>query len=349
MKLGNISTFALNNNLRLQFARMHNDLADAQKEVSTGKKADIGYSLGAFSSSSVTVGNQISSIEQTKVTNSFVENRLSTMQLSMNAMVEDATEFIGVVTAELTGSLDPGVLNSAAKSALGKLSNTMNVSLGGEYLFSGINSDSEAIYDYNGTTGAAAKAAVQNAFVTEFGFPVTDPSASSITPTAMKTFIDGAFSDLFNDANWDSLWTGSSDRGMRSKISTRELVENPTTGHVKAFRDFTASSVLMEEFATGNLPPSTINQLADSAVSLMAESISEIAVEQSKIGVIEQRVSSASERLDFQKNVLTNQMAQLTDVDSYEAATRLNQMVISLEASYAATVKVQSLSILNFI
>ncbi|MCP4184814.1 MAG: hypothetical protein GY761_16100, partial [Hyphomicrobiales bacterium] len=220
MKLGNISTFALNNNLRLQFAKMHNDLVDAQKEVSTGKKADIGYSLGAFSSSTITAENQIGFIEQTKVTNSFVENRLSMMQISMNAMVDDANEFIGVVTAELTGLLDKSLLSSAGKSALAKFSSTMNASLGGEYLFSGINSDSEAIYDYQGATGSAAKAAVQNAFVTEFGFAVTDPSASSITPSAMKTFIDGAFSDLFNDANWDSLWTGSSDRGMRSKIST---------------------------------------------------------------------------------------------------------------------------------
>ena len=349
MKLGNISTFALNNNLRMQFARMHNNLADAQKEVATGKKADIGYSLGAFSSSTVTVENQISFIEQTKVTNSFVENRLSTMQLSMNAMVNDANEFISAVTTELTGSLDKGLLSTVGKSALSRLSSTMNVSLGGEYLFSGINSDSEAIYDYHGASGGAAKAAVQNAFVTEFGFAVTDPSAASITPTAMKSFIDGAFSDLFNDANWDSLWTGSSDRGMRSKISTRELVENPTTGHVMAFRNFSASSVLMEEFSNGNLNSSTMDQLANSSISLMAQSISEIGNEQSKVGVIEERVSSATERLDFQKNILSNQLAQLTDVDSYEAATRLNQIVVSLEASYAATVKVQSLSILNFI
>jgi|GEM_PF-746837 len=349
MKLGNISTFALNNNLRLQFTRMHNNLADAQKEVATGKKADIGYSLGSFSSSTITVDNQISFIEQTKVTNSFVENRLSTMQISMGAMVDDANQFIASLTAELTGSMNKDVLNLAASSALGKFSSSMNVSQGGEFLFSGINSDSEAIYDYQGATGAAAKAAVQNAFVTEFGFSVNDPSASSITPAAMKSFIDGAFSDLFNDANWDSLWTGSSDRGMRSKISTRELVENPVTGHAKAFRDFTASSVLIEEFADGNLNSTTINQLAESSISLMAQSISGIAIEQSKMGVIEQRVSDATERLDFQKNVLTDQMSQLTDVDSYEAATRLNQIVIGLEASYAATVKVQSLSILNFI
>ena len=133
------------------------------------------------------------------------------------------------------------------------------------------------------------------------------------------------------------------------KISTRELVENQTTGHAKAFRNFNASSVLIEEFAIGNLNPSTMDELANSSISLMAQSIREISIEQSKVGMIEERVSSATERLDFQKDVLSNQMAQLTDVDSYGAATRLNQIVVSLEASYAATVKVQSLSILNFI
>ncbi len=349
MKLGNLSTFALNNNLRLQFSRMQHSLVDAHKEVVTGQKADIGYSLGAFSSSTVTIENQIGFIEQTRVTNSFVENRLSTMQLSMNAIIDDANEFISLVLAEVGGPLDKDLLSAAGQSTLAQFTGTLNVSLGGEYLFSGINSDSEAIYDYQGASGSAAKTAVQNAFFTEFGFAVSDPSAASITPAAIKAFVDGAYADLFNDANWDLLWTGSSDRGMRSKISTRELVENPTTANVEAFRNFTAASVLMEEFADGNLNSSALDEVANSSVELMAQSISEIATEQSKVGVIEERVSSATERLEFQKDILSSQKAQLTDVDSYEAATRLNQIVAGIEASYAATVKVQSLSILNFI
>ena len=349
MKIDNISTYALNTSLRLQTSRMQQQLVDAQKEVVSGKKADMGYSLGAFSSSLVTVETQINFIEQTRVTNSFVDNRLSTMQLSMSSMVDSANEFISVAATELSGNLGGELLQSSGRSTLGKITSSLNVSLGGEFLFSGINSDSQALFDYDDTSGASAKAAVQNSFVTEFGFAVSDPLAENITPAALKAFIDGAFKDLFNDANWQTLWTGSSDRGMRSKISTRELVENPTTANSQAFRNVTAAAVMMYEFANGNLNSSTMDELANSGIEMMANGVGDIGVEQSKMGMIEGRVAKATERLDFQRNLLISQMGLLTDVDSYEAATRLNQIVVGLEASYAATVKVQSLSLLNFI
>ena len=81
----------------------------------------------------------------------------------------------------------------------------------------------------------------------------------------------------------------------------------------------------------------------------MAESVAGMGNEQSKIGVLEERIEDANNRMDFQKDLLNGQLSGITDVDAYEAALRLNQLSSSLEASYTATARIQSLSLLNFI
>ena len=349
MNLSNISTYALNTNLRLQTMNRQHQLSEAQIEVSTGRKADLGNSLGAFSSSVVSIDNQIRFIRQMEITNSFVEGRLSTMQIGMSSIVENANSFIGQLTAEINGSLDKQLLQTIGQSALESMTSAVNVNFKGEFVFSGVNTDTASLVEYSDVSGSAAKTAVQAAFSATFGFWVGDPAAQSISPTALKSFIDGPFSDLFNDTNWQTLWTGGSERGVRSKISPRELVETPTTANAEAFRKLTAATVLIDEFSNGQLKLSAIDQLANSALELISQGVVEIGVEQAKIGTLEARVEIANQRMAYQQTTLNEQLGELTDVDSYEAAIRLNQIISGLESSYAATARIHSLSLLNYL
>lgn len=349
MVVSNISTNALNTSLRFYTLKKQNELAAVQKEVATGQKFDLGNSLGSFSSSVVSSKHQINQIDQLKITNSLAANRFSTMQIGMNSMIDSANKFISQMTVELNGSLDKQLLQSVGENALEEFTSSINVSIKGEFVFSGINTKSNAVVDYQNSSGAAAKSAVQNAFSTEFGFSVNDPSAQMISPTALKAFIDGPFMDLFDDTNWEALWSNSSDQGMVSKISTQEFITTSSTANAAAYRSFTAASVLVNEFSGGSLKLSALDSLALSAIEIMTSSVSEIAVEQAKVGTLEQRVSQADDRLEYQKNVLNNQLANLTDVDSYETAIRLNEIVVGLESSYAVTARIQSLSLLNYL
>lgn len=349
MKLNHISTLALNTGLRNLTVQKQVEFNSAQYEVSSGKRADLGRHLGAFSSSITSFENQIKFIDQIKVTNSFVENRLQTMQLSINSIVENSNNFINQLTAELSGAIDKNLLKTVGESSLSSITAALNVSFKGEFVFSGINTDSKSIIDYSGVDGAPAKAAVQTAFISTFGFSTNDPQVSTITPSELETFINGSFDSLFDDNNWETLWSGSSERGVRSKVSTQELVENPTTAHNQAFRMIIAAAVLVSEFSESPLNSSTLNQLASSSISKIASSIGNLGDEQSKMGVVQERLKSANERMDFQKDLLSGQLSSLTDVDAYEAALRLNQLSTSLQASYSATARIQSLSLLNFI
>ena len=349
MKINYVSTLALNSSLRAGTLEKQAKLAVLQTEISTGKKADLGRDLGAFSSRAVSLDAQIAELEQIEVTNSFAKGRFSTQQNGIAAIVDSSDQFIGQITTELTGSLNRNLLTSLGNSAIGTLQSTLNTTLNGEYVFSGINTVSTALVDYNGPDGAAAKAAVQNAFTTHFGFTQNDPLAAGITSADLQVFIDGPFAQLFDDANWSALWSDSSDQGVKSRISPQELVESPTTATATAFRDVTAAAVLISEFAGSAINDGTLDTLSRAAIEQTAESVGKLGVEQSKIGVLEERIEAADERLTFQRDLLRNQLSATTDIDAFEAATRLNQLTAGLEASYAVTARIQSLSLLNFL
>ncbi|MFK7901903.1 MAG: flagellar hook-associated family protein [Nitratireductor sp.] len=349
MALSNISTYALNSSLRSITIDRQQKINVASQEVATGRLADIGYSLGGNTHYSLAIENEIKMLDQTKVTNSFVTSRLESMQLSLSNLVTFSNDLVGQLAAEVTGTLDRDLLESFGRNAFESASSALNLNVRGEYVFSGVNSDTIALVDYEGTSGAPAKTAVQNAFSTHFGFAPSDPAAANLTPSDIEGFVDGPFATLFDDANWQTLWSGASDRGVRSKISLRELVETPTTAQAQSFRNIVASSVLMLEFANGNFSGDAVNQLSESGLNLAASGVSGLALEQGKIGVVEERVSNASDSMDFQSEVLNNQQIDLTGVDPYEAATRLQSLAIGLEASYAATARIQNLSIMNYI
>ncbi|MEM7288883.1 MAG: flagellar hook-associated family protein [Pseudomonadota bacterium] len=349
MTINSISTLALNSALRTSTLEKQTALRDAQLEVATGKYADVGYQLGAFTSTTISLDKQMLLIEQTQVTNSIAANGMTVMQNAMLASVEQANSFIGNMTAELSGTLEPDLMRSLADSTLGTFHTTLNTTFKGEHLFSGLNTDSTALVDYNGADGTAAKAAVQAAFVATFGFTPDNALAEGLTETDIEGFVNGAFEALFDDANWETLWSGSSERGRRLKISGNEFVENMTTGYNETFRTITSAAVLISEFADANFNEEARDRMATLAVSKMSVGIKQLGEEQSTMGVLEERIQLANEQMSLQSNILATQLSELTDVDPYEAALNLNQITTSLEASYAATARIQSLSLLNFI
>lgn len=347
MKVGFTSTYAMNATIRMQTMRTQSDLAMAQIELATEKKANIGRHLGPMTSQLVSVENQIQLIDRIQVTTSFVVNRMSMMQSTMTSMVNSGQDFVGQLTTEVNGGMDSGLLAEIANSALEQFTSTMNTSFKGEYIFSGINTDVMTLNEY--TAGSPAQTAVAAAFVTEFGFAPDDPLADDITETEMEDFFDGPFMDLFDDTNWPALWSGSSDRGMRSKISPMELAENPTTAQATTFRQITASIIFMKEFAEGNFNVGTQGVMAERSLETMATGINGLAGEQSKIGTVERRIDEANDRMDYQKIVLNEQVNAFQGIDVYEIANRLNHLSLSLEASYRATSKLQQLSLMNYL
>lgn len=349
MKIANISTYAFNANLRAVTMKTQLAVAQAQKEVVTGQVSDAGLHLGGRTSMAINVDSQVARLDQISATNGLLENRMAAMQTAMSSIVDAGNNLLSQVAAGVDGPTGKKLVADIGRSVLENVSSALNVSYGGEYLFSGVNTDLPAMVEPGTPQGDAALQAVRDAFVAHFGFAADDPAAQGITAAQIDAFIDGPFLDQFDDTNWPALWSGASDRGMRSRISQREISENPVTAQAQAFRSMVAASVLVSEFANSNLGNAATDRLVSRSLEMASSSIGGVADQQSSLGIAEQRVSDANERISAQKDLLKLQRNELTGVDAYEAATRLNELMVGLEASYTVTARLQALSLMNYL
>ena len=67
-----------------------------------------------------------------------------------------------------------------------------------------------------------------------------------------------------------------------------------------------------------------------------------------KLDTASARIDEANTRMEDRANLYKNRVAEMVEVDSYEAATTITALETQLQASYAATARLSQLSFLNF-
>lgn len=335
-----ISTLATNTSSRLTLLKSQVKLAAALKEVDTGKHADIGVALGYAAGQSVSFRQTFDRLDAIKDSNATALSRISTAQLSLTAIKSSADSILSTALTAASTQGNVGAISQAAKAGLNGLTDQLNSTYDGAYLFAGINSDVKPITSYS---GSAAQTSVQTAFAA-LGPP------DQITPAQMNAFIDSpAFQDLFNDANWKANWSTASDSNVQNRISTTETIETSTNSNEVAFRKLAASYVLLGDLSNDQLKPETQKALASKAADLASAAATGIATIASSLGVPQQRISESNDRIDIQKTIIQGRIDKLENVDPAEASLRVNSLKDQIELSYALAGKLQDLNILNYL
>ncbi|MGI9424135.1 MAG: flagellar hook-associated family protein, partial [Hyphomicrobiaceae bacterium] len=76
MKASFISTSAISEATRLSIARSQQALAEAQKELSSGRKADVGLSLGSATGQTISLRNDLDRLNSIVASNGSARGRL---------------------------------------------------------------------------------------------------------------------------------------------------------------------------------------------------------------------------------------------------------------------------------
>jgi flagellar hook-associated protein 3 FlgL len=91
------------------------------------------------------------------------------------------------------------------------------------------------------------------------------------------------------------------------------------------------------------------NVALDYSLKLLGSSVSDLANEQSFVGITEQRIENANERLSMQSDLFSLTVNDLQGVDPYEASTRVSTLLAQIEVSYTLTSRMQNLSLVRFL
>ena len=347
--VANVSTRALNEANRTAVLRLQDRLLTAQKELSSERHADVGVTLGARTTETVSLRQDVARLTVTIDTNSSVAARLDVTQTSLTGLSSASGGFIDTLIGVRDSATGPAIAANEARAALVTLTATVNSSFAGGFIFGGTNVEQQPLNDYFAQPAQPNKQAVDNAFQSFFGFAQDDPQVGNISPPQMQTFITTQFEAMFEEPQWSANWSNASNENVKNRISNSEVVETSTNANEAAFRKLAAAFTMMADLGAENMNRETFNVVTSAAISLTGEAVQDLTVEQAKLGTAQGRVATANSRMDVQVDILTQQVNDLERVDPFDAAVRVTSLVAQIEVAFALTARVQQMTILNYL
>ncbi|MGN6771161.1 MAG: flagellar hook-associated family protein [Rhizobiaceae bacterium] len=348
MKTTFISSQAVSNAMRYQVLNMQQELAKAQTEVTTGKLADPGVTLGSRTGQAVSLSRDVDRLNGLVDSNNLISTRLTATQDALGQINDLTQTFLSALTADKGSGVASTVTQQAAQTALSSVTSILNTSVNGEYLFAGINTDVQPINDVS-AAGSPAKQALDQAFQDHFGFPPSDPAASTITASDMSDFIDGLVATQTTDPAWKDNWSNATDQPITSRISLNETADTSVSANSVGTKKFMLAATMVSNFMQGNLSEGARDALVSKASDLITDSLTDSASQQAQLGLTQNKVSSATDRIKSQVDLFQRNLNDLEGVDPYEASTKITSLLGQIETSYALTARMQQLSLVNFL
>lgn len=340
--------------MRLTIREAQSELLKAQQEVSTGQFADIGAELGSKTSTVVDLSRESLRLNSIINNNSIATQRLSASQEALK-QIATAAEQMNTSLITISGASNTDTINTTiqtVKNSLDTMVSMVNTSVNGEFIFAGINTDVQPMADYTETS--AAKATFDAAFTSYFGFaPTSAVDTANIVATgaapSMEDFITNVLEPMFTGTDFTTDWSSATDQVMTSRISQSETVNSSASANNNGFRYFALASVITQELLNIGAPSDVVAVAVDQAVNYTGKAITGINSTRTELGLSENRIEKADASLKIQVDIIETSLGAKTEVDAYEASTRVNTLLSLVEASYTLTSKIQALSLVNYL
>lgn len=349
MKTSSISTLAIVNATRETRTNLQAKLVEAQKESSTGRYADVGLTLGYLTQRTVSLRQDFDRAQTFKDSNIVASARLDLTQTTLDGMASSAQEFLTTLMAARASPTAAGTAITDAKNKLTSFEAALNTTANGTHIFAGVNTDVKPISTYFGTPPSAAQTAMANAFTTEFGMAQSAPGVETISGADMTAFLDGAFADLFNNANWTTTWSSASDQNISSRISSNERIETSTNANEGPFRALAQAYTMIADLGIKDLGPEAYQAVVNKAIEIVGQATADLTQLRAGLGTAEERIGAANDRMDLQMNLVKEHIGQLEGVDPYEATAKVNGLLVQIETAYSLTARLQNLTLLNYL
>ncbi len=304
-----IATNVSNQASLIELLRNQSDLLTAQKQVSSGKKADdlkgFAPQLGALNAAYTLSARTETYIQTTKE----ITGRLATQDLALNEISGSADDLRQAVIDAI--GLNSGVtLVQQLEAAFGRALNGLNQSFAGRPLFGGTKVDAS---------------------------PVNIKTLNELGAAA-------AVADVFDNTKVKA--TARIDEGNSVEIGfLADEVGKDLLTVIKSIKDYNDSA--SGPFgATLTSAQKTFLQGTLASISSAADGLNTVVA---KNGLLQQRVETAQQRAEDQQVLLKQVVGDIEDVDLAEAATRLSQAQTAVEASARTFSILSNLSLLNFL
>ncbi|MBB3996391.1 flagellar hook-associated family protein [Aureimonas pseudogalii] len=359
-----ISSLSLSTFARSSILRIQGQIKDSTQEGLTGRHADVGLTLGRLTGTAISYRADETTIDRTLASNKLVSGRLKLVTGTLDAVSKTAVAFQSqLITGTATATGTPTVVASA-KQNMQQLIGSVNNNTGGQYYFSGTQTDVKPMEDgsaavttafnaflaaASATTGTAVTRAnvteaQMGAYLSETGYPASDGKSYKFSDSFSTTPVSPA-----TVSTWDQNWSNASDEIGEARISKTETITTTVSANDKAFRDMAAGYAMITALGVesmGDGARATVMKAAQAKLVAGNDGITRINAD---VGTRLARIEAADTTLTKQKDIVQAAYMRLEGVDETEALLLVKDLQTQLDKTYAITGRMQSLSILNYL
>lgn len=334
--LSTLSTLQKSYAMREAVARTDKALQKAQQELTTGLHQDVYEATGFRAAQSLDLRNRMDRIEAFSTSNSLLAGTMSVINSQLAAMRTSVQEFIAKALPLTGGGNGAEAVALEARALIANLTAGINTPYGGTFLFSGMDtgalplsdtgrlSSLSALPDGAGDAEVAAEIARINGF-----FDLDGATAPAGTGFAAEHY------------------RGSQAGDMSAQIDEYSGLNFGMRADHEAFRMIFKGLAMFSDPSYAGSPAS--EAWISEAITALSDGVDGLQREEAMIGNQQGLVEDASARQANLRTIYNNRIVDIEGVDSYEAATRTEQLTAQLQASYQVTVRMQRLSLLNYL
>ena len=351
-----ISTLQLNLQGRKLVSDLTRQVADTTQELSTGYRKNVYGDLGARAAQTLEFRNRMDRTEDFVVLNQVLEGKLEMLEDALSGVRNSAQEFLNIAVGSATSPNQLAQeLQAQAQATLNFVVAGLNMAYGGEYLMSGVATDTKPvqdIYTANPTTGQSPADVIN-------GIVGTGPATAG-GAAAMIAQLDAVFSSSAanpNDNYEATFYNGTPALDTFGNPSPRSVaqIDDDTRmaygvqANDPAIRDLMKGLMMFASVDVTTInDPATYAAWATEAVDAIASGIQGLDEARVQTGsnrkLLEDTVTAQQSRMD----IYNARIVTLETADPYETAARLQNLQVQLEATYATTAKLGRMSFLNY-
>lgn len=321
--------------LRHHHHQVKTDLSRLTQELASGQHADTGRALGGdFSAlSGIERGLRMvaayrNAAAEAALMTSAVQSALEALQGNLSDMAPALLSATGTDTLQ-----QMELMAASAPDRLSAMVGSLNQTVAGRALFSGANTDQDALIPVEDLLTAL------------------EPLATGATDAAdLITTLDSWFMD--SGGGFETLaYQGSPDPAPGFTVAEGETIQNPISaldpGVRRGLMGMALATLVSNE--TGSFSDDERRQLLERAALDMASGNDGVTDLRARVGHVEGRIDAAELRGDTTRGLLELERSRLTGADPYTTATELQEAETRLEALYLLTTRLSRLNLTEYL
>ncbi|AHA27759.1 flagellar hook-associated family protein [Candidatus Liberibacter americanus] len=349
MRANGVSTSSIIYCMNFYNKKLESNLTQLRKETVTGQYSDFGVNFGSKVSDILGLSQENQHIKNMRDSNNLAKVRLSVSQESLK-LIDKTYQNIreSIIISNEAGEKFDINFSEKSKEYLKYMTDLVNTTLNGSYLFAGNNTSEKPLQDYFAKDSPAKKSfdKILDDFLTN-NSKDKKLNIADMNSNQMAEFIDKLEQFFLDNDYWDKNWSNASYQNIKQNINGSDVIDVSVNANIDGIRRLALCSVIGIELIGKDISPESREVISTKMFNHISKGLEDINKHHSLLGISEKSIDEVNLFLEKKETIIETYVTKTIGIDKYKTIMTLEDIINKIDISYAITAKINKLSFLK--